>query len=90
MGCGRKVAVGQWYGFCGDRDMGCAPALCEKCGGDLRLPKTPEDFKALAEREEQIKKIPRTVIRVDGKPVDEKPADANKVIKYRGSTVRLK
>jgi len=33
-GCGKKLAKGQWWGFCGETDMGqTLPALCTHCGG---------------------------------------------------------
>ena len=38
MACGKPLAAGQWWGFCGETDMGqTAPALCTECGGDLKL-----------------------------------------------------
>lgn len=31
-GCGKRLAAGQWWSFCGETDMGqTTPALCEKC-----------------------------------------------------------
>lgn len=37
-GCGKKLAKGQWYSFCGETDMGqTIPALCVECGGELKL-----------------------------------------------------
>lgn len=34
MACGRPLAAGQWWTFCGETDMGqSAPALCTTCGG---------------------------------------------------------
>jgi len=33
-GCGKKLAKGQWWGHCGETDMGqTLPALCTHCGG---------------------------------------------------------
>ena len=33
-GCGKQLAKGQWWGFCGETDMGqTLPALCTECGG---------------------------------------------------------
>ena len=41
-GCGRLLAEGQWWWFCGETDMGqTAPALCTECGGEYLL-KEPE------------------------------------------------
>lgn len=38
MACGKKLAKGQWWRFCGETDMGqTAPALCTECGGDFAL-----------------------------------------------------
>lgn len=37
-GCGRALAKGQWWNFCGETDMGQSmPALCTECGGDEKL-----------------------------------------------------
>jgi hypothetical protein len=37
-GCGKRFAAGQWWGFCGETDMGqTEPALCEGCGGKYKL-----------------------------------------------------
>lgn len=36
-GCGRLAAPGQWFRFCGDRDMCCDPVLCPDCGGDSAI-----------------------------------------------------
>lgn len=37
-GCGKKLASGQWWGFCGETDMGQTySALCEECGGEFKL-----------------------------------------------------
>lgn len=31
-GCGKRLAAGQWWSFCGETDMGqTTPARCEKC-----------------------------------------------------------
>lgn len=33
-GCDKPLAKGQWWGFCGETDMGqTMPALCTHCGG---------------------------------------------------------
>lgn len=38
MTCGRQLAPGQWFNFCGETDMGqTAPALCTQCGGPFKL-----------------------------------------------------
>ena len=38
LGCGKRFAPGQWWGYCGETDMGqSAPALCTECGGEYRL-----------------------------------------------------
>lgn len=44
-GCGRILATGQWWNFCGETDMGqTAPVLCEKCeAGGLKI-EIPERF----------------------------------------------
>lgn len=34
-GCGAKLAPGQHWAFCGETDMGSAPALCTRCGGEF-------------------------------------------------------
>ncbi len=37
-GCGSKLSTGQYWGFCGETDMGqSVPALCTECGGTLKL-----------------------------------------------------
>jgi hypothetical protein len=37
-GCRKSLAVGQWWGYCGETDMGqTRPALCTECGGSYRL-----------------------------------------------------
>ena len=37
-GCRRKLAAGQWWGFCGETDMGqTMPVLCTECGGNYKL-----------------------------------------------------
>lgn len=36
-GCGRRLAGGQFFTFCGEMDMGQTdPALCTECGGELK------------------------------------------------------
>ncbi len=36
--CGRKLAEGQWFSFCGDTDMGQGcPAECTDCGGSFEV-----------------------------------------------------
>lgn len=38
MTCGRKLADGQYWHFCGETDMGqTLPALCIECGGQFKL-----------------------------------------------------
>ncbi len=38
MTCGRKLADGQYWHFCGETDMGQSwPVLCVECGGEYRL-----------------------------------------------------
>ena len=56
MTCGKKAAPGQWYGFCGDSDMGCSPVYCVNCGGSLIL-ENPDPKKAAAERAEYERKM---------------------------------
>ena len=35
-GCGARLAPGQYWGFCGETDMGqTLPALCKQCGGEF-------------------------------------------------------
>ena len=37
-GCGKRLAQGQWWAFCGETDMGqTLPALCTDCGGEYLL-----------------------------------------------------
>lgn len=37
-GCRKRLAPGQWWGFCGETDMGqTAPALCTECEGEFKL-----------------------------------------------------
>lgn len=37
-GCRKRLALGQWWAFCGETDMGqTAPALCTECGGEFKL-----------------------------------------------------
>ena len=37
-GCRKRLAKGQWWGFCGETDMGQSlPALCTECGGPFKL-----------------------------------------------------
>jgi len=43
-GCNRRLASGQWWGYCGETDMGqTGPALCEDCGGTFKLEETEMD-----------------------------------------------
>lgn len=43
-GCGRQLAPGRWWGWCGETDMGqTAPALCVECGGDYELAETDKE-----------------------------------------------
>lgn len=36
-GCEAPLEAGQWWGFCGQTDMGQSlPALCTECGGDMK------------------------------------------------------
>ena len=38
MSCGRKLAPGQWWTYCGETDMGQTdPALCTECGGSYKI-----------------------------------------------------
>lgn len=48
-GCNREIAEGQYWSYCGEKDMGqSAPALCRDCGGTLRLKEeTPMTDKGL-------------------------------------------
>lgn len=37
-GCKKRLAPGQYWGYCGETDMGqSAPALCTECGGEYKL-----------------------------------------------------
>lgn len=37
-GCGRRLADGQYWTFCGETDMGQTQrAICQECGGTFRL-----------------------------------------------------
>lgn len=37
-GCGKDLAAGQYWNFCGETDMGqTLPALCIECGGKYEL-----------------------------------------------------
>lgn len=37
-GCRKRLAPGQWWGYCGETDMGqTLPALCTECGGNYTL-----------------------------------------------------
>lgn len=36
-GCGRELADGQYWVWCGDHDIDSAPALCTECGGTYKL-----------------------------------------------------
>lgn len=37
-GCGRELAAGQYWTFCGETDMGqTLPALCIDCNGSFKL-----------------------------------------------------
>jgi hypothetical protein len=37
VGCGAKLAKGQWWTFCGETDMGqTPPVLCTECGGEFK------------------------------------------------------
>lgn len=43
-GCGKLLAKGQWWGFCGETDMGqTLPALCTECGGSYVLRESEAD-----------------------------------------------
>lgn len=36
--CEKRLAPGQYWGFCGETDMGqTEPALCTECGGEYKL-----------------------------------------------------
>lgn len=36
-GCGATLEIGQYWGFCGETDMGQSmPALCVECGGEFK------------------------------------------------------
>ena len=42
--CGRKLADGQWWTYCGETDMGqTSPALCTECGGSFKLMKEKDN-----------------------------------------------
>lgn len=37
-GCGRALAPGHYWAYCGETDMGQSlPALCTECGGEYKL-----------------------------------------------------
>ena len=41
-GCNAPLESGQWWGFCGETDMGQAlPALCQACGGEFKARRGP-------------------------------------------------
>ena len=43
MCCGKKLADGQYWSFCGETDMGqTAPVRCINCGGSFKLAE-PDD-----------------------------------------------
>ena len=43
-GCMKPLAPGQWWGFCGETDMGqTLPALCTECGGNYKLKQETTD-----------------------------------------------
>ena len=38
MTCGKRLATGQWWNFCGETDMGqTMPVQCTECGGEYPL-----------------------------------------------------
>ena len=44
--CYEKLADGQWWGYCGESDMGqTEPVLCTECGGVFILNSTPNQEK---------------------------------------------
>ena len=48
-GCRRKLAPGQWWGFCGETDMGqTGPARCTECGGEFILDGVPDQEEKVA------------------------------------------
>lgn len=50
LGCRAKLAPGQWWGWCGETDMGqTAPALCIECGGQFKRADASSSLK-IAER----------------------------------------
>jgi hypothetical protein len=66
MACKRKLATGQWWGFCGETDMGqTLPVLCTECGGEYILDGTPDQEKLVADlldqkRRDLVNKTPNT------------------------------
>lgn len=46
-GCRARLAPGQWWGWCGETDMGqTAPALCIECGGEFKRADLTASLKA--------------------------------------------
>jgi len=48
--CGKLLAPGQWWRFCGETDMGqTLPVLCTECGGDMILADDQDAERKVAE-----------------------------------------
>lgn len=44
-GCGKRLAPGRHWAFCGETDMGQSlPALCTECGGTFVLAEPPKEL----------------------------------------------
>ena len=58
-GCGRRLAAGQYWTFCGETDMGqTMPALCTECGGECELAPPPPPAKPVRLKRTVIGDIP--------------------------------
>ncbi len=55
-GCGKHFINGQWWKFCGERDMESAPKLYVHCGGDMLLEEDNVDKDVVAAFEQLNKK----------------------------------
>lgn len=63
-GCGRILAPGQWWHFCGETDMGqTLPVLCTYCGGDY-IPKK-ETFMSKQDAYKRKQQLEREIAEID-------------------------
>ena len=60
-GCRAKLAPGQWWGWCGETDMGqTAPALCVECGGTFKRADVSSSLKHAEKLGMDVNKMQKT------------------------------